>query len=448
MSGQIVLPAVQSFQYLPFSHPALWENNPAVQEWAENILAPGAGVRELASATGAGGAGNPPPYSNTGIKPRNPAGAGGSAPFAAAARRFCVIASAKAGGRPLIDWDRPGGCFERVEVHALGRGLSKLVIHPEPDQSALADGALIDTLTLSIPDGQLCKDAMGVSDDDLVRSLAGQLDELLGFTVDLSRIGKGRNFYDYSAPLAAPPGVRLSESLGFVAWGGNGGGFCVHITGAGCAYVRRETWVRVGRWIAGHGGRVTNIHLAHDDYAGAHGVDWAVANLEAGAFGSGGRPPSSSVAGDWFGGQRGRTLYIGNRKSGKMLRVYEKGRQLGDYGSEWVRWEVELRSHQRVIPLDVFEKPGQYLAGAYPPCSFVADEAIQIETIRKNESISLDVICSYAKKSYGRLVGWLAQTMDAVEIVNLLARDDAPPRRLAIPGLGSPAARIPLLLSV
>ncbi len=35
--------------------------------------------------------------------------------------------------------------------------------------------------------------------------------------------------------------------------------------------------------------------------------------------------------------------------SAKMLRVYEKGIQLGDLGSPWVRYEVQLGSRDRVV---------------------------------------------------------------------------------------------------
>jgi len=50
-------------------------------------------------------------------------------------------------------------------------------------------------------------------------------------------------------------------------------------------------------------------------------------------------------AGDWISdaAPRGRTLYVGSRKSKAFLRCYEKGKQLGDADSKWVRVELVIR---------------------------------------------------------------------------------------------------------
>lgn len=60
--------------------------------------------------------------------------------------------------------------------------------------------------------------------------------------------------------------------------------------------------------------------------------------------------------GDWERG-RGRTRYIGSRKSGVFIRLYEKGDQVGG-DPNWVRLEVEVKPSN---------KPGKYrLAGKEP----------------------------------------------------------------------------------
>ncbi len=46
----------------------------------------------------------------------------------------------------------------------------------------------------------------------------------------------------------------------------------------------------------------------------------------------------------------GRTLYIGKRENGKMLRIYEKGKHLGNPVSSWVSVELELKGKNRIIP--------------------------------------------------------------------------------------------------
>ena len=50
-----------------------------------------------------------------------------------------------------------------------------------------------------------------------------------------------------------------------------------------------------------------------------------------GQFNAGGNKPSCSQQGNWIEADgSGRTFYVGKRKNGKLLRVYEKGKQLGD----------------------------------------------------------------------------------------------------------------------
>ena len=41
----------------------------------------------------------------------------------------------------------------------------------------------------------------------------------------------------------------------------------------------------------------------------------------------------------------------------KLLRAYEKGKQLGDKNSEWVRLEVELKAKHTHIPFDAVINP-------------------------------------------------------------------------------------------
>ena len=67
-----------------------------------------------------------------------------------------------------------------------------------------------------------------------------------------------------------------------------------------------------------------------------------------------GKPARVTWYGDWKYLDRdklGRTLQIGCRTSDKLLRAYEKGKQLGDKNSEWVRLEVELKRQNIRISL-------------------------------------------------------------------------------------------------
>jgi phage replication initiation protein len=100
------------------------------------------------------------------------------------------------------------------------------------------------------------------------------------------------------------------------------------------------------------------------------------------------------MRGNWlFPDGSGLSFYVGSRTSGKLLRVYEKGKQLGGAASElfpdWVRSELELHNEGRVIPLGILINPGPYLAGAYPALAWVDDEQSRIATKQKRSSSSL-----------------------------------------------------------
>lgn len=106
--------------------------------------------------------------------------------------------------------------------------------------------------------------------------------------------------------------------------------------------------------------KIKRIDLAHDDFSGQHisvakALDW----FHAGGFTVGGRPPAPRYIDD-LGTGSGKTLYLGSRENGKMIRVYEKGRQLGDPLSPWVRAEVEIHSTDRVVPWDTAAKEARF----------------------------------------------------------------------------------------
>jgi len=80
---------------------------------------------------------------------------------------------------------------------------------------------------------------------------------------------------------------------------------------------------------------------------------------------------------------------VGDRKSDKFLRAYEKGYEIAGRSSipqdmrdgtthinghpieDIYRVEVELKATGSVVPWDVVHRPDQYFAGAYPFCADV-----------------------------------------------------------------------------
>jgi phage replication initiation protein len=205
----------------------------------------------------------------------------------------------------------------------------------------------------------------------------------------------GRGFHGYAKSYRFERGgVRF-------AWGGQANTALLSIPGDGCALV--PDWPRLCDLLREVlAARITRWDGAVDDYEGRHSVDEAVELYLRGAFGAGGRKPSCDQKGNWIAPDgSGRTFYVGKRRNGKLLRVYEKGKQLGAKESPWTRWEVELHNVDRVIPWDVIPNPPAYVAGAYPALAWVTGIGSRIPTLRRTDTISYQRIIFYARIAYG-----------------------------------------------
>lgn len=223
----------------------------------------------------------------------------------------------------------------------------------------------------------------------------------------------------------------FGDSKAIFAVGGQRGKAYVSLSGEACARIPNYVWPTFVEYMRDVcGAKITRWDGAADDYEGGHSVDWAVAQYEAGGFSAGGNKPQTRVNGSWlYPDGRGRTLYVGARQNGKLMRIYEKGKQLGDPESPWVRWELEVHNRDRVIPWDVLLQPGRYVAGAYKCTGWIAPEASRIRTHKVSNSISEAVLTDSLRRSYGRHINYLethGKTPD--EIVSELRRDGFPAR--------------------
>lgn len=261
--------------------------------------------------------------------------------------------------------------------------------------------------------------------DRLLRGWLPQLFVALGLpAVPLVPAGRGWNGY------AQRLNIGEDVQYGLIAFGGGGQRGTVHIelNATACALV--PDWHTVQQWGESVGAKITRVDLAHDDME-AKAVSIATARTwyEAGEFSSNGRPPAAKLIDD-MGSGKGKTLYVGSRENGKMLRVYEKGRQLGDPSSPWVRVELELRGKSRLIPWDVLTSPTTYLAGGYPCLAFLSTEQDRIRTISKAVQITLASMLQYLQKTGGKSINVLMQAYsgDAFALVNAIKRDGIPRR--------------------
>ena len=200
------------------------------------------------------------------------------------------------------------------------------------------------------------------------------------------------------------------------------------ISGSGCSLV--NSWHSVTNFIMSQMNPVlTRVDLAADFQNGEYNVEDCVNWYQSGLFNAGGRNPRHNMVGDWLNPVYGRTFEVGRRENGKMLRCYEKGRQLGDPDSKWTRFEVELRNIDRVIPFNILTECDHFFTGSYKCLQNLIEAVAQrIETDQTAAKISLEKLMVCVKASYGRLFNVLGLFMNPEEIFNEISRSGVPAR--------------------
>lgn len=299
---------------------------------------------------------------------------------------------------------------------------STLTLTPVPLDTASPEAAHIDWLALSFTPAE--------GEGDPIARLLARLAPLLGLPC-IPATCKGRGWNGYTTRHDLTDGQDVP--LGLIASGGERqrGTIHVELNAHACALV--QNWQDFKAWVDENAVRLTRSDLAHDDLEGKtftmqKMADW----YQQGEFNCGGRQPSHTLAGDWLldGSPSGRTLYIGKRENGKMLRIYEKGKQLGDTASPWVRVELELRGKNRIIPSDVLINPGKYLAGSFRCLNFLSIVQEKIRTITKAATISYARAVEHARLMVGKLVNVMMMVAggDAFQVIGELNRDGFPER--------------------
>lgn len=222
--------------------------------------------------------------------------------------------------------------------------------------------------------------------------------------------------------------------LCLIAWGGKKQAATVYVSfpGHGCA--RISNWAVLRAWLEQYQANITRLDIAYDDFNAerismGQAVEWYLS----GGFGAGGRMPSHRVHGDWLLGDQsrsGRTLELGSREGGKLVRIYEKGKQLGKPSDPWVRVEVEWHNESRRIPYEALTEPGRFLAGAYECLQFLDKEQSRIATTQRAAKVSFDKAMNNGRQLAGKLVNLALDVYqgDYSEVVEQLRRDGYPAR--------------------
>jgi phage replication initiation protein len=237
-------------------------------------------------------------------------------------------------------------------------------------------------------------------------------------------------------------GFALGESGAMFAVGGQRDTAFLSFSGQACSLIDGIEWMQLRALLEGEFfARITRGDLAVDDFVGTHSVDAAVDMYRANLFDAVGHPPTVNQHGDWLNPQgEGRTLEIGKRKNGKMLRVYEKGMQLGLRDHPWVRWEVELHNKDREIPWEIVTEPGRYFVGAYPKAlSWAHAEMTRIRTNRATARTVYEHACEALSRQYGPLLSFMMAVEGSSEAVLSKVVRTQRPRRFSHPLYEDPA---------
>lgn len=301
---------------------------------------------------------------------------------------------------------------ERITSISGYKNTAKLVLHPIPNDAAPKDAAIIDWFSCTLR----------LSPNYAMNELIADLRTV--FNIDtLTMSVKGWCGYHKRADLGG---------YGLLAWEGIAQRDTAHLSlnAHGCAHV--TDWHLVKNWGEVCNARIGRVDLAHDDFSGAvwNANTLRTEYLQDGFVGSDGRKPKSSLVGDWDNADKGRTYYIGSRAAGKMLRGYEKGKQLGELDNPWFRLELELRGANRVIPWVILTQPGQYLAGAYPCLSKLSTTPCKLETSIKAASMEYEKTLAHLKKQWGQFISLVlaVEKYDPLQAIQKLSRQGFPER--------------------
>ena len=292
--------------------------------------------------------------------------------------------------------------------------------------------AFIDFLTIVFPARDIFRFDKYLDLEDFAQAIDHYFLSNINLSYNADTKG-GRNGYKHHWKIEYKAKDKLPIEVGFFCFGGNNDTICITLTGSACKTIGQEGFAFIRDFIEELKGHITRIDLAHDCLYGEVNLSQVREWYDAGTFRSSsrGKYPNCQFIDD-CGSGKGCTLYVGSRESGKYFRAYEKGKQLGDSSSDWVRLELELHNKKRGIPYEILDKISEYLSGAYQCLEYLHSEQSRILTEQKSEQITFEHLEHYCKQAYGRFVEVMLQVYDGCPdvVVEQLRRDDALPQRL------------------
>lgn len=222
----------------------------------------------------------------------------------------------------------------------------------------------------------------------------------------------------------------------------------IDLTGAGCRWV--QDWHHVSQFKDRVGARLSHVDCAIDDYDGSIVSLSQLKDLAlTGAFKNegAGAPPEASYHDD-MGSNRGCSLYVGQRGH-KQLNCYEKGKQLGDPDSNYVRVEVRLYGKHlrgKSLPSDVLTRPYQYATGAYDVLAelFKSSETSRPKTVKAAVEATAEAAVRWLSDAAGPLLNLVQASFggDAMQFLIDRVNRDQVPRRFRGLGAGADLNRL------
>lgn len=277
------------------------------------------------------------------------------------------------------------------------------------------DGAFIDALTFTINKKTIdMVKGLCVGDAEYIANMSEILIDIFGFGIT-EKLGKGRYFYQAFYRLGTE-----KANYGTVHIGGQRDTILVELTGTACQAAKAGWEHRLYEFLKqAYRPQISRCDVAKDLFNSEYTPEMAMLDHDKGLFTVNNRKPKSECIGTSWRHEdgTGKTFAVGKRGNAKYFRCYEKGRQLGDAESQWVRPEVEFRRQKNfVVPLEILIYPGEYFSGAYEALEkIVPSSANRIETATKKAEITFDTRLSHGKNQVGRLVrllndmGWSAE---------------------------------------
>lgn len=332
---------------------------------------------------------------------------------------FLDMVSEASEGEPYYDWR----VFTERELRNLHTERS------DPAPLLLTRGAHIHPPTL--PPQNCHIDWLSFTSEESTEILE-ELTRILIPTVKILPMKFGQAGYKFAKE------INLSgQSIGRIAYGSTHGRNLLTLTGKGTAEVNWATFLQYYQILTQP--RISRIDIAHDFFEGEINHDLVIAGYNAGKFKpikSSKNPSINIISGtDGEGNNKGRTVTIGNKKSGKFIRCYEKGLErfakifadipedekppaekmtcedvaegMGESSLlNWYRLEVQYGNNDRELPTDMIINRDLYFTGAYPFC----EEALKMNNgktpprIPNNLETDIELMFKHMSDQYGSFI--------------------------------------------